>query len=111
MKCVSLCSGIGGIELGLELVADVEPIAFVESDPYCRSILAKRWPKATLATWKKVAVRPSCSCGVKPVRSLVCDPFMGTGTTGIAANSLGHNFFGCEGSREHFEISVQRLHG
>jgi DNA modification methylase len=29
-------------------------------------------------------------------RSIVCDPFLGSGTTGVASLTLGHTFLGCE---------------
>lgn len=43
----SLFSGIGGLELGLEM-AGLGPVVFqVEIDPFCRSILTKHWPEAS----------------------------------------------------------------
>ena len=50
MECVSLCSGIGGLELGLSMVSDCHPIAFVEKDQYCRQVLAARFPGVELHT-------------------------------------------------------------
>jgi len=40
---------------------------------------------------------------------LILDPFMGSGTTGIAAKNLGREFIGIEISPEYFEIAQQRI--
>ena len=42
----SLFSGIGGLELGLEVAGVGKTIWQVEQDGYCQSILAKHWPTA-----------------------------------------------------------------
>lgn len=39
---------------------------------------------------------------------MVCDPFAGSSTTGIAANLLGRNFIGIEKEQEFIEISQKR---
>lgn len=41
--------------------------------------------------------------------SIILDPFMGSGSTGIAALSLGHQFVGVEFSQEHFDTAVKRV--
>ena len=46
--------------------------------------------------------------GLKP-GSIVLDPFMGSGTTGIAAKNLGMDFIGIEISDKYFEIANRRL--
>lgn len=42
---------------------------------------------------------------------LVFDPFLGSGTTAVAAKRLGRRFFGCELRSEYFEMAVRRLDG
>jgi len=44
MLVLDLFSGIGGFSLGLER-SGMRTVAFCEIEPYCRSVLAKRWPK------------------------------------------------------------------
>lgn len=39
----------------------------------------------------------------------ICDPFMGTGSTGIAALRAGRRFAGIEHNPKHFETAVHRL--
>lgn len=43
----------------------------------------------------------------KPARIL--DPWMGSGSTGVAAMQMGLKFVGCEISRAHFDIACQRI--
>ena len=44
-----------------------------------------------------------------PPGGMVLDPFMGSGTTGVAAVTMGRRFIGCEQSIEYFEIACRRL--
>lgn len=41
---LDLFSGIGGFSLGLQNSGHFRPAAFCEIDPYCRRLLAQRWP-------------------------------------------------------------------
>ena len=76
------------------------------------------WSFPAIAPWEK-------ACGKHPTQkplsllirlilmasnenSMICDPFAGSSTTGIAANLLGRKFVGIEKEREFIEISINR---
>jgi len=40
---------------------------------------------------------------------IVLDPFMGSGTTGVAATKLGRKFIGCEIEPKYFDIACRRI--
>lgn len=44
-----------------------------------------------------------------PPRSLVLDPFMGSGTTGMACVSLGRRFVGIEVDPQYFDLACRRI--
>lgn len=59
---------------------------------------------------KPVELMRWCIEKIKPIEGLpILDPYMGSGTTGVAALSLGHTFIGCEISPEFFEIACNRI--
>lgn len=47
--------------------------------------------------------------GILPKDHTIIDPFMGSGTTGIACKELGYNFIGIEIDNTYFGISKKRL--
>ncbi len=60
-------------------------------------------------TQKPVALmRRIVECSTNP-GDLVLDPFMGSGTTGVACVLTGRQFVGIELDREYFDIAVRRL--
>ena len=48
---------------------------------------------------------------ITPSGGLVLDPFMGSGTTGLASKNLNFNFIGIELDENYFRISNKRLFG
>jgi 16S rRNA G966 N2-methylase RsmD len=44
-----------------------------------------------------------------PDAATVCDPFMGSGTTGVACANMGKHFTGIERERKYFDIAVRRI--
>jgi DNA modification methylase len=55
-------------------------------------------------TWRKLIAN-----NTKP-GDTIFDPFMGSGTTGVAAVQLGRNFIGCELDAGYFAIAQRRIH-
>ncbi len=50
-----------------------------------------------------------CTLTKTPTGGIVLDPFMGSGTTGLAAKNTGRSFIGCELSAEYFKIAEARI--
>jgi DNA modification methylase len=46
--------------------------------------------------------------GLAPGNSIL-DPFMGSGTTGVAAMQMGRKFIGIEREPKYFEIACERI--
>jgi DNA modification methylase len=59
-------------------------------------------------TQKPVTVMKWC-LGFFPDAQTILDPFMGAGTTGVAAVNLGRKFIGIELDQKYFDISCRRI--
>jgi site-specific DNA-methyltransferase (adenine-specific) len=47
--------------------------------------------------------------GITPAGGVVLDPFMGSGTTGVACQNMGRKFIGIEIDPRHFDTACQRV--
>jgi len=72
------------------------------------SIAATNAERAGHPTQKPVRVM-EWSIGFAPGAETVCDPFMGSGTTGVAAVKMGRTFVGIEREPKYFDIACQRI--
>lgn len=59
-RIVSLFSGIGGLDLGIEAALDGNVVAHCEASPECREILSLRWPGVAMFTDVRTAMPPPC---------------------------------------------------
>ena len=59
---------------------------------------------------KPEALMMSCLALCKlDLGAVVLDPYMGSGTTGVACIKNGFNFIGIDNDEEHFEVAVKRI--
>ena len=59
-------------------------------------------------TQKPVKLIEFCM-SLMPDAETICDPFMGSGTTGVAAINLAKRFIGIERERKYFDIACERI--
>lgn len=80
---------------------DLTPIAIPGGKPSSARVHVSQKP-VELMRW--------CIDKVRPARGLpILDPYMGSGSTAIAALSLGHRFIGCEIDPVHFDVACRRI--
>jgi DNA modification methylase len=60
-------------------------------------------------TQKSLEVMRWCIQQIPPPATLILDPFMGSGTTGVAAVKLGRKFIGIEIEPKYFDIACRRI--
>jgi len=94
-----------------------QPILFYGKDPHCGRLQRDMFigrsnteqernghpcPKE-LGTWTVLVERMSCA------DHTILDPFMGSGTTGVACIKTGRNFIGIEKEPKYFKIACNRI--
>ena len=60
-------------------------------------------------TQKPVRLMEWCLNLAPKTTSTVADPFMGSGTTGVACANMGKTFYGIERERKYFDIACKRI--
>jgi site-specific DNA-methyltransferase (adenine-specific) len=97
-------------------MADLE-LAWTNQDMNARSFhktvksasLEKNLQNAAHPTQKPVSLMKWSINFCKPNPNLILDPFMGSGTTGVAATQLGRDFIGIEREEGYFDIACRRI--
>lgn len=87
-------------------------LAWTSFDMTCRqferSISATNAERVGHPTQKNLALMEWCLSFAPDART-VCDPFMGSGTTGVACARMGLHFTGIERERKYFDIACRRI--
>ena len=73
-----------------------------------RSIAATNAERVGHPTQKPLALMEWC-ISLAPDPNTICDPFMGSGTTGVAAMRMGKTFVGIERDPEYFAKACERI--
>ena len=60
-------------------------------------------------TQKPISLMEWIVRGVSSEEEIICDPFMGSGTTGVACVNLGRSFIGIEREQKYFDIARRRI--
>jgi site-specific DNA-methyltransferase (adenine-specific)/modification methylase len=66
-------------------------------------------PRGDHPTQKPVGIMEWCISHLPADSQVILDPFMGSGTTGVAAVKMGRRFIGIEREPKYFEVAKQRI--
>jgi DNA (cytosine-5)-methyltransferase 1 len=97
LNVLDLFSGIGGFSLGLER-AGMRTVAFCEVDPFCRAVLAQRWPgvpvyddvrELTAGRLAADGITPDVICGGFPCQDISI-AWNGPGLAGARSGLWSH---------------------
>ncbi len=95
--------------MGLE---DIEPTTVDDgrNKPIDNPFLRGKTPRQnTHPTVKPVKLMEYLITLITPPNGIVLDPFIGSGTTGIAAVNLGFNYIGFELDKTYYNIAIKRI--
>jgi len=70
---------------------------------------ANKEPRGDHPTQKPIGIMEWCISHLPNDSQTILDPFMGSGTTGVAAVKMGRKFIGIEREPKYFDIACQRI--
>lgn len=97
-------AGLKGMFLVKSGIKNDSGRGFSESDPHKIILNQNHHP-----TVKPIKLMQYLIKLITPPQGIVLDPFMGSGSTGVASKQLGFKFIGIELSPEYFEIAQKRI--
>lgn len=97
-------AGLDGMPLVESGIKNDSGRGFSESDPHKKILNQNFHP-----TVKPIKLMQYLINLVTPPQGTVLDPFMGSGSTGVAAKNLNRKFIGIELDQQYFEIAKKRI--
>ena len=70
---------------------------------------ANKEPRGDHPTQKPIGIMEWCISHLPADSQTILDPFMGSGTTGVAAVKMGKKFIGIEREQKYFDIACERI--
>jgi DNA modification methylase len=70
---------------------------------------ANNEPRGDHPTQKPLGIMTWCISHLPETSQTILDPFMGSGTTGVAAVQMGRKFIGIEREQKYFDIACKRI--
>lgn len=84
--------------------------AIAAACPELRCTICRRpWRREQVREVGHAALRPTCLCEADVERGIVLDPFMGSGTTAVAAEQLGRDWLGIELNPDYAAEAMERI--
>ena len=74
------------------------------------SVNTKPYKEAHFAVFPEELIKPCILAGSEE-GDLILDPFMGSGTTAVAAKSLNRDYIGCELNHDYGKLIMKRIYG
>ncbi len=99
----SVCTRCG---LAWKRQATVHRTGVAKTPPRQRHVM--RMPTAW-QTLRELGELTGCDCGTPLIPGIVLDPFMGSGTTAVVAESLGRDWLGIELNPEYVDLAWKRI--
>ena len=89
---------------------DIPLLCIAASTPEAGSCADCGRPQRRIMRYRRPAGwRPGCECNAEPTPAVVLDPFVGSGTSGVAAALLGRRFIGVDASAEYLQQAHRRI--
>jgi DNA modification methylase len=105
LESISVSGEIKTVNIGTHITESTGASRFL----YCAKASKSERNGSTHPTMKPIKLMTYLCRLITPPKGIILDPFMGSGSTGVAAKNLGFEFIGIEREAEYVEIAKRRI--